>query len=262
METTDTIRCYRFVDDDQTSAHGDMSWQVGEWNKVGGPVACCSSGLHASPTPRDSVRNVYGKRWFAAEARGEFSRQGHKFAASEMRLVEEIPSDVLRRFAIRCAEDGIGHIEQRRPLDARIRQCVEAAHGYLEGALGERELLDTRRAVGEALASGAVAGADVGRIVAAVLAASSAANGDAASWTAAAAAAAYAAHVAADAIEAAAALGTGQVDRGCDGGAWVIEHRSIRTITAVRPPHKPPHTATPPPRSPPACPHSPAAASR
>ncbi|MFJ6897258.1 hypothetical protein [Streptomyces hokutonensis] len=206
METTDTIRCYRFVEDDQTSAHGDMSWQVGEWNKVGGPVACCSSGLHASPTPRDSVRNVYGKRWFAAEARGEFSRQGHKFAASEMRLVEEIPSDVLRRFAIRCAEDGIGHIERRRPLDARIRQCVEAAHGYLEGALGEGELLDTRRAVGEALASGAVAGADVGRIVAAVLAASSAANGDAASWTAAAAAAAYAAHVAADAIEAAAAL--------------------------------------------------------
>jgi len=223
-ETTETIRCYRFVEADQTSTHGETSWQVGAWNKVNGPIACCSSGLHASPTPRNSVRNVYGKRWFVAEARGVFSRQATKFAASEMRLVEEIPADVLRRFAIRCAEDGIGHIEQRQPLDARIRRCVEAARGYLEGALEERELLQARQAVGEALASGSVAGADTGRIVAAAIAASSAANGDAASWTAAAAAAAYAAHVAADAIEAAAALTA----------AYAPIHNVAAGITATR----------------------------
>ncbi|ASQ97467.1 hypothetical protein [Streptomyces sp. 11-1-2] len=202
----ETVPCYRFVENDLTSANGDMSWRVGEWNKVSGPIACCSSGLHASSTPRDSLRNVYGQRWFIAEAKGEISHRGHKFAASEMRLVEEIPVTVLRRFAIRCAKDSLDYIERRQPLDTRIHQCIEAAQGYLHGELREEELLQGRQAVGDALASGAVAGADTGRATAAAIAASCAANGDAASWTAAAAAAAYAAHVAADAIKAVGAL--------------------------------------------------------
>lgn len=202
----ETIQCYRFVEDDQTSVNGDMSWKVGEWNEVSGPIVCCSSGLHASLTPRDSLRNVYGQRWFVAEAKGEISHQGNKFAASEMRLVEEIPVTVLRRFATRCVKDGLDYIEQRKPLDARLYQCIEVTQRYLDGELREEELLNGRQAVGDALASGAVAGPDAGRAVAATIAASRAADGNAAAWTAAAAAAAYAAHVAADAIQAAGAL--------------------------------------------------------
>lgn len=111
----ETIECYRFVQDDLTSANGDVSWRIGEWNQASGTIRCCSNGLHASLTPRDSLRNVYGRRWFIAEARGEISRQANKFAASEMRLVEEIPVAVLRRFAVRCAKDGLDYLEQRHP---------------------------------------------------------------------------------------------------------------------------------------------------
>ncbi|MER5520656.1 putative immunity protein [Streptomyces sp. NPDC002763] len=199
----ETLLCYRFVEDDLTSANGDVSWQVGQWNEVNGPVVCCSTGLHASLTPRDSVRNVFGKRWFIAEARGEISRRGNKFAASEMRLVEETPLIVLRRFAIECAKGSLDYIEQRQPVDIRIRRCIEAVQGYLDGETREEEMLDGREAVGDALASGAVAGADTGRAVAAAIAASRAANGNAADWAAAAAGAAYAAQAAADAIKAA-----------------------------------------------------------
>ena len=210
--TTDvtTIECYRFVEPDLTSANGDVTWRIGEWNRTTGPVRCCANGLHASPTPRDSLRNVYGRRWFLAEARGELSRQPHKFAASEMRLVEEIPAAVLRRFAVRCAQDALDHLERRHPVDARVRQCLQAADGFLDGTLHEADLLEARRAAGELITSGAPSGApigaDTGRALAATIAASCAADGDAASWASAAAAAAYAAHTAADAIEAAEAL--------------------------------------------------------
>ncbi|WP_329255154.1 hypothetical protein OG223_29795 [Streptomyces sp. NBC_01478] len=206
IETIQTIECYRFVEDDLTSANGDVSWRIGEWQRTSGPIRCCSNGLHAAPTPRDSLRHVYGRRWFLAEARGGISRQTHKFAASEMRLVEEIPAAVLRRFAVRCAQDALDRLERRHPLDARVRQCLRATEDFLDGGLGEGDLIEGRRAAGGAIAAGAPAGADTGRAVAATIAASYAADGDAGSWTAAAAAAAYAAHAAADAVEAAEAL--------------------------------------------------------
>lgn len=205
-ETVSVIECYRFVRDDLTSANGSMSWRIGEWNEVSGTVACCSHGLHASPTPRDSVRNVYGQRWFIAEAGGEISHQGTKFAASELRLVEEIPPAVLRRFAAGCAKQSFGYLEKRHPVDARILQCIQATEGFLDGVLGEGDLLEGRRAAGAVVASGAAVGPDTGRATAAAIAASRAADGDAASWTAAAAGAAYAATIAADAIDAAATL--------------------------------------------------------
>lgn len=201
-----SIECYRFVRDDLTSAYGSMVWRVGEWNEVSGPVACCARGLHASRTPRDSVRNVYGQRWFRAEARGEIAPRDDKFAASEMRLVEEIPAAVLRRFAVNCARRCFGYLEERHPMDARIRQCLQATDGFLDGALKEDDLLAARQAAGAVVAAGSVVGPDTGRAVAAAIAASRAADGDPASWTAAAAGAAYAATVAADAIDAAAAL--------------------------------------------------------
>ena len=202
----ETIDCYRFVQEDLTSANGEMSWRVGEWNAVEGTILCCSSGLHASLTPRDSLRHVYGQRWFTAQARGEISRQGDKFAASEMRLVEEIPAAALRRFAVWCAKDGLDRLERRDPLDGRIGRCIQATEGYLDGELPEKELLEARRGANDLAASGAYTGAGAGRVAVAAIAASCAANGDAASWAATAAAAAYAAHVAVDAIEAAEAL--------------------------------------------------------
>lgn len=197
-----TIECYRFVGEDLTSVNGELSWTIGEWSKVSGPIVCCSNGLHAAPTPRDSFRNVYGQRWFIAEARGEIDRQREKFAAAEMRLVREIPGVVLRRFAVWCAEDSLQHLGTRDPNDDRISQCVQATDKYLNGELSVEELRSFRQAAAGALADGSA----TGRPVAAAIAASCAADGDAAAWTAAAVAAAYAAHAAAEAVVAADAL--------------------------------------------------------
>jgi hypothetical protein len=220
-----------------TSANGDMSWRVGEWNEVNGTIICCSNGLQASLTPRDSVRNVYGQRWFISEARGEIFHQGNKLAASEMRLVEEIPPAVLRRFAVGCAKRSFGYLEKRHPMDARILQCIQAAEDFLDGARGEDYLLEGRQAASAVVASGAVSGPDTGRAAAAAIAASRAANGDSASWTAAAAGAAYAANVAADAIDAAAALaaaytGVHNVARGF-AAANAADHAATAAHTAA-----------------------------
>jgi hypothetical protein len=183
-----------------------MLWRIGKWNEVSGIPICCVKGLHASLTPRDSVRHVYGKRWFIAEARGENSHQSDKFAASEMRLVDEILPIVLRRFAVLSARRSFEYIESRRPIDERLLHCIQATEGYLDGMLAEEDLLEGRRVATAVVAADAAMGPDAARAAAAAISASNAANGDAASWTAAAAGAAYAAHTAADAIEAAAAL--------------------------------------------------------
>jgi len=196
-----TIKCYRFVRDDMTSENGKVSWKIGEWNKVSGKIVCCSNGLHAVLTPRDSIRNVYGQRWFISEARGEIVKQDHKFAASEMRIVKEIPTIVLQRFAIWCAKDCLEYYEKKYREDMSVRDCVQAAEDFLDGKIKVDELIKKREAA--YCAADAASGA-AGRVVAAAIAASiSTTAANAAAWANAAAAAAYAAHTAAAAIVAA-----------------------------------------------------------
>ena len=133
----ETIKCYQFVKDDLTSENGEMSWKIREWNKVSGEIVCCSNGLHAALTPRDSIRNVYGQRWFISEARGKIVKQDNKFAASEMRIVQEIPKIVLQRFAIWCALDCLEYYETKYPKDKRVSDCIQAAEDFLDGKISE-----------------------------------------------------------------------------------------------------------------------------
>jgi len=212
-----TIKCYRFVRDDLTSENGELPWKIGEWNKVSGKIVCCSNGLHAALTPRDSIRNVYGQRWFISEARGEIVKQDNKFAASEMRIVEEIPKIVLQRFAIWCAKDSLKYFEKKYPKDTRASDCIQAAENYLDGKIKVDELIKKQEAAYGA--TGAACGA-AGRAVASVIAASmSTTTANAAAWVNAAAAAAYAAHTAAAALDAAMAA--------------VDAHDAARNVAAV-----------------------------
>ncbi len=195
------IKCYRFVGDDLTSENGELSWKIGEWNKVNGEIVCCTSGLHAALTPRDSISNVYGQRWFIAEARGEIVRQDNKFASSEMRIVEEIPMIVLQRFAIWCAKDSLKYYEKKYPKDTRASDCIKAAEDYLDGKIKIEELVKQQKSTYGAVS---VACGAAGRAVAAVIAASMSITATAtAAWANASAAASYAAHTAAEAINAA-----------------------------------------------------------
>jgi len=191
-----TIKCYRFVKEDLTSENGEMSWKIGEWNKISGETVCCSNGLHAALTPRDSIRNVYGQRWFIAEARGEIVKQENKFAASEMRLVQEIPKIILQRFSIWCAEDCLSYYEKKYPNDTRVTDCIRAAEDYLDGKIEVDELTKKREAAA-AVIDGTAGGATVRAIPAAIAASLSTVAPNSAAWANAAAAAAYAAHTAA-----------------------------------------------------------------
>jgi hypothetical protein len=212
-----TIKCYRFVRDDLTSENGEFTWKIGEWNKVSGNIVCCSNGLHAALTPRDSIRNVYGQRWFISEARGEIVKQDNKFAASEMRIVEEIPKIVLQRFAIWCAKNSLKYYEKKYPKDTRASDCIQAAEDYFDGKIKVDELIKKQEAAYGA--TGAASGA-AGRAVAAIIAASmSTTTANAAAWVNAAAAAAYAAHTAAAALDAAMAA--------------VDAHDAARNVAAV-----------------------------
>jgi hypothetical protein len=195
-----TIKCYRFVRDDLSSENGELSWKIGEWNRVSGKIVCCSNGLHAALTPRDSLRNVYGQRWFISEAREEIVKQDNKFAASEMRIVEEIPKTVLQRFAIWCAYGSLKYYEKKYPKDTRAINCIQAAKDYLDGKIKVNELIKKQKT---AYGATGVASGAAGRAVAAVISASMSITAvNTASWANAAAAAAYATHTAADAIDA------------------------------------------------------------
>jgi hypothetical protein len=191
-----TVKCYRFVGDDLSSHRDQMSWAIGEWITVGGNIACGSNGLHASASPRDSLANVYGKRWFVSEARGEISRGDNKFAAADMRLVAEVPEIVLRRFAVWCAEDCLASFEGRHPENDLLVDCINAAEAYLEGGMVEEETLArAREAVKGTLGSSAARG-PTARAIAAIIAAATAVSAtNAAAWTSAAAAAGYASHI-------------------------------------------------------------------
>lgn len=196
-----TIKCYRFVGADLTSENGELSWKIGEWNKVNNKIVCCSNGLHAALTPRDSISNVYGQRWFISEARGEIDKQDNKFAASEMRIVEEIPTIVLQRFAIWCAKDTLKYYDKKYPKDMRANDCIQAVEDYLDGKIKVDKLIKQQEA---AYGATGVASGAAGRAIAAVIAASiSATANNAAAWANATAAAAYAAHTANRAITAA-----------------------------------------------------------
>jgi len=194
----DIIKCYRFVRDDLTSENGELSWKIGEWNMVSGNIVCCSNGLHASLMPRDSISNVYGQRWFISEARGEIAKQDNKFAASEMRIVEEIPKIVLQRFAIWCAKDSLKYYEKKYPKDTRASDCIQASEDYLDGKIEVDELIKAQKAAYGA--AGAASGA-AGRAVAAVISASMTTTTiNTAAWANATAAATCAAHTAASAM--------------------------------------------------------------
>ena len=134
-----TFKCYRFVESNLKSSNGNIQWTVGDWVKHTGPLSLCASGLHACKEPLDSLNNVYGDRWFQAEARGNIVEGDDKFCASEMRLLKEIPLAVIRRHALDCAERVYDIWEKEYPNDNRVRLSLDATRAYLDDPTPENE---------------------------------------------------------------------------------------------------------------------------
>ena len=99
----------------------------------------------------------------------------------------ELTLEQKRRFALHCAKQVLPIFEKKYPNDNRVRVCIEATEGYLNGTVTREELSRARYAAAAAAADAATDAAT-----------------DAAAAAAAADAAAYAAAAAADAAAAAA----------------------------------------------------------
>ena len=128
-----TIKGYKFIQKNMASKNGDCRWKLKEWKKFDGELKMCSQGFHASLTPLDSLKYIYGDMWFVAEARGKILKDDDKFAASEMRLAEEIPvKKVLCWFAIACARRSLKYWDKKYPNDKRPLKSIEAAEIYLK----------------------------------------------------------------------------------------------------------------------------------
>jgi len=157
------IKGYRFVTDNLKSEHGDVQWEIGKWRKCEGELALCENGFHASESPLDSLNYPFGTRWFKCEAQGKVLKDGDKFCASKMRLVQEIPERVLRQFAIDCASYVLPIFEKYCPNDNRPRLAIEAAQAYLDNPSDEnaQKRAAARAAAGDAAwdAAWAAAGA-------------------------------------------------------------------------------------------------------
>ena len=54
------VKGYKFVSKELKSRNGDATWVIGEWKKAEGNLVLCENGLHASPTPLDSLQYTYG----------------------------------------------------------------------------------------------------------------------------------------------------------------------------------------------------------
>ena len=122
---------YKFVRENLKSEHGDIQWAPGEWQKCEGELSLCKNGLHASQKPLDSLDYTFGTRWFECEARG-ILKGSDKFCASEMRLLQEIPKEVLIQFAIDCAKKVLLVFEKEYPNNKQLRKVVKAAELYLK----------------------------------------------------------------------------------------------------------------------------------
>lgn len=164
----DTIKCYRFVKEDLTSVNGETDWEIEKWNKIEGKIEICSRGFHASLTPIDSLKNNFGTRMFYAEARGELVIQNNIVGASEMRLMKEIPKEVLQKYAIWCAKDVVKYYEQRYPNDTRVYECIQAVENFISGKIDMSELMEKRKSL--VLNVGGSAGRAVATVIAAVMA--------------------------------------------------------------------------------------------
>jgi hypothetical protein len=130
-------KCYRWAyankDGTYRSQNGAVTWTLGEWNKQEEKLEVCQNGFHACKQPLDSLEySSYGDTLLVAEYRGKTKRQGDKFCASEMRLIQPVPSNLVRRFALDCAEHVYDLWSKVYPDDDRVRKSLDATKAYLD----------------------------------------------------------------------------------------------------------------------------------
>jgi hypothetical protein len=124
---------YKWIKKDMTSAHGNLKWELGKWQKHDGGLSMCKAGFHACKTPLQSLEYIYGDRWFMVEYKGSIIKKDDKFVCTEMRLIKEIDvKKVMLPLACICARRSLKHFEDKYPKDDRPRKAIEAAETYIK----------------------------------------------------------------------------------------------------------------------------------
>jgi len=184
------------------SAHRNMAWEIGKWEKTSKPLKMCQSGFHASERIIDSMQNVQMENLGHVEVRGKHIKGSDKQCWSEMRIVKawQWKKEDSVALAIYAAELVINIYEKKYPGDDRPGRAIEAAKEWLENPTEKN-----RAAASDAcIAASVVARAACDAAWAASNAASAAAwAASAAAWAASAAAGAAASDAACDAAGAA-----------------------------------------------------------
>jgi len=136
-----TITGYKFISEDMKSKNGNHQWEIGKWYKEEN-IEPYKRGFHACEQPLDSLGYTIGNKFFLVEAKGEILHpQEDVFVASEMRLIREIPSEVLKRFAIFCTKKSLIPYEEEYN-DSKPRELMESTEDYLNNNISLKELLN------------------------------------------------------------------------------------------------------------------------
>lgn len=134
---------YKFIKSDMTSINDDSGkWAKRIWKKHKGPLELCSYSFLACRSPLQSLEYINGSRWFIVEARGNIITGHNKFAASEMRLIRELPlKKIAVEFAISCAERCLRQYEETYTEYYQPREAIEAARRWLANPTEKNRLL-------------------------------------------------------------------------------------------------------------------------
>ena len=134
MTTKYIITAYRFFEErggKLVSRYGKQTWprpngKPGRWVKHDGPCVLCSSGLHASPTPFDALREAQGWVMGRVHADGIGSQCADKFSAKRMRIVTIFDRRHVVGLAALAAAMSLKYYEDKHEGKAP-RKAIEAA---------------------------------------------------------------------------------------------------------------------------------------
>ena len=101
-----TVRAWHFVADSKLLRDGKELPEVGVWERYGGEVVMCQSGLHASRRPLDALQYAPGAWVWYVECRDIVEECDDKLVCRERRTIWQMDAtDLLRDFARKCALD-------------------------------------------------------------------------------------------------------------------------------------------------------------
>jgi hypothetical protein len=114
------------------SAHGDINWKIGQWEKEKEAVKC-SKGFHASENIIDAMGFVNCEVLARVEVKGKVDKEKDKQCWTEMKIVEAYQWDknASVKLSIFAAELCLKNFEKVFPDDKRPREAIEATKKWL-----------------------------------------------------------------------------------------------------------------------------------